>query len=511
MCFYLSFFIIFIYITDASPSDMLDAKIKCLKGVIHRILCNHGGKVKRSELWSLVAQEQGRAVIASEYGVSNIYDVLTLMSDILSEVMDFNTPYVKLNTMPKHIHFQDDQSTSMFSHDFPTLSESMNPVIPPLSEVSDTLMKCLCEYPDGIELDKLWDFYRQKTGKPPPRPEHYKILKECDFFKLPEFRNFNQFTRYGKAWLRLKSWDDLNQHESGGYFASGSRDTPKGALCKMWGTPAESDFQKGFQQNVSQSLLVNMRQMMVGASASTSSQQKANDEVEDSLYLSKKPILPAVNVKKKQVMVTPINLPRGRQLNKEQLDSIAKECIEIISDAQDYVSNEGIEKLMLRRLNRNRLHEIGLRDIDQLKSVFEHNRLSCKVNAYIQAFVKVRSICTLRELEESICDYIITGGKFESLKLGPLHRLPMVFDMFKYPVEEDEFPEIHTMDIMQKIREFLTVKNKWTEKLNMEEVMTYLIEAYEVSTPYHLGIRIRSLPLVVGVSFYCYILFAVIE
>lgn len=475
--------------SDASPNETLKSKVNCLKVVIFKILCSHGGKVKRSLLWNMVAQEQGRAVVASDYGVSNIYEVLKLMPDIISEIKVNNELYVKLTKSPSHIRFLDES----FKEEFPTLTESMNqvPKLPSLSELSDTVMQILSGLPDGIELDEIWNVYKQKTGKAPPKPQHYQISNNSDFFHLAEFKNIKQFTKNGKTWLALKSWENLNPQGSDVNIASCSRDTSTGKSA-TWGAPADLDFQNSFK--VSQSMFFNMQQIL----PSNSQAQKQKD-IEDSLYLSQKPIVPTVNLRKKSVTVNPINLTRGKTLSKEQLDSFAKECIEIISDAQDYVSCEKIEKLLLQRLGRSRLIDIGLKDIEQLKSVYEHNRLLCKVNAYVQAFVKVRSICTLKELEESISDYVISGEKFECLKLGPLHRLPVVFDMFKYPVDEEEFPDIHTMDIMQKVRDFLTEKKKWTERLQMEEVMTYLIEVYEVSTPYHLGIRIRSLPLVVGV------------
>uniref|UniRef100_A0A2C9L1T5 Uncharacterized protein n=1 Tax=Biomphalaria glabrata TaxID=6526 RepID=A0A2C9L1T5_BIOGL len=62
----------------------------------------------------------------------------------------------------------------------------------------------------------------------------------------------------------------------------------------------------------------------------------------------------------------------------------------------------------------------------------------------------------------------------------------------------DEYiPEITSPDLMEQLNNFLDKTNKWTQQTNIEEFMTYLVEAYHVSNGYSLGIRLRSLPLAI--------------
>jgi len=89
---------------------------------------------------------------------------------------------------------------------------------------------------------------------------------------------------------------------------------------------------------------------------------------------------------------------RGRRMNysREQLNRAAEDCIDRLSVAKDYVSLEKISLLLCQDFEVCSLDELGLRQIDDLTCVNEHKRLQCKVNAYMQNFVKVRSLtlCT---------------------------------------------------------------------------------------------------------------------
>jgi len=82
---------------------------------------------------------------------------------------------------------------------------------------------------------------------------------------------------------------------------------------------------------------------------------------------------------------------RSRRTNysRDQLNSAAEDCIDRLSVAKDYVSREKISRLLCQDFEVSSLDELGLRQIDELPCVNEHNRLECKVNTYIQNFVKV--------------------------------------------------------------------------------------------------------------------------
>ena len=128
-------------------------------------------------------------------------------------------------------------------------------------------------------------------------------------------------------------------------------------------------------------------------------------------------------------------------------------------------------------------------------------RLTCKVNAYVQAFAKTRSIGTLHELHLNLQDFVASGQPFESLKLGPVKKLPIVYEYFKLPADADIL-EIDTKDILEHLRSYLTEKDLWTSrdlKAHLEPFMMYLVEKCAVETPYHLGIRISSILLAVQV------------
>jgi len=73
--------------------------------------------------------------------------------------------------------------------------------------------------------------------------------------------------------------------------------------------------------------------------------------------------------------------------------------------------------------------------------------------------------------------------------------LPIVYQMFKFPTDFEEIPEITTLDILEHLRNYLTKKNKWTERTDLQDFMEYLVEEYDADDAFQLGVRIRSLPL----------------
>lgn len=208
-------------------------------------------------------------------------------------------------------------------------------------------------------------------------------------------------------------------------------------------------------------------------------------------------IPPGVPRERKQVTVKPVPFQRGR-LTKEQVEGVAQDCIEMLVEAGDHVSTSRIINLLLQRYNVQDLRDLqvpGVRFPYNISCINEHERLLSKVNASIEAFVLSRSICTLYDLERSLVEYDAEKkDRFEALRLGPLQCLPTVYDKFKFP-QEEKIPEISTADVLDVLQEFLTKKQKWTDRLDMEEVMAYFVEYWHVPTAYSLGIRIRSLPL----------------
>ena len=84
--------------------------------------------------------------------------------------------------------------------------------------------------------------------------------------------------------------------------------------------------------------------------------------------------------------------------------------------------------------------------------------------------------------------------------LGPVVRLPMVYEFFKVPQTMTSPCEITTADILEYMRCWLTANNLWTSRqANLGDLMNYIVEKRGVSDAYELGIRISSIPLAIQV------------
>ncbi|KAL3859495.1 hypothetical protein ACJMK2_009714 [Sinanodonta woodiana] len=202
---------------------------------------------------------------------------------------------------------------------------------------------------------------------------------------------------------------------------------------------------------------------------------------------------------KKEIVCSYVYKPKRGQPNQDDIERVAKECMDLLAEANEYVSQERIEKLLTQRYQVNRVNELGLRHLDQLKCVYDHNRMLAKVNAYVHAFIKSRSLCTLHELSDCLREFVPNKEEFLHLKLGPIQRLPVVFEQFKFPPDQAVVPEITSIDIMEHFRNYLDKTQKWTSPLELEDFMNYLVGQYMAENAYYLGIRIRSIPLMAQV------------
>jgi len=194
-------------------------------------------------------------------------------------------------------------------------------------------------------------------------------------------------------------------------------------------------------------------------------------------------------------------MPQPQQrVSDEQMKNVVEDSIDRLVESKQYVSVERIEKLIAQHFHVSNVCELGFRSIDLIPAVREHQRMLCKVNAYIQAFVKVRSIATVFELGECLKEYAGEGRDFDALRLGPLVTQPLVYEFFKMPSDAD-IPSVLTEEIFEHLRGFLGANNLWADRnVQLEDFMKYLTEKYDVDTPFKLGIRIRSMPLLIGVS-----------
>ena len=186
---------------------------------------------------------------------------------------------------------------------------------------------------------------------------------------------------------------------------------------------------------------------------------------------------------------------------KDELSSVAKDCIERIADSKNYVSVDRIEKLVLQHYNVSSLAEIDVQKTEHIASIKEHIHTQAKVNAYIQAFVKCRVIATLHELEEALREFVADGKEFSSLQLGPLTKQPLVYDYFRFPPDGIDILPITAFDILQHLRDFLTENNLWTKRTDLQDFVKYVAEKKDVKSPYELGVRITSIGLAIQVQF----------
>lgn len=185
---------------------------------------------------------------------------------------------------------------------------------------------------------------------------------------------------------------------------------------------------------------------------------------------------------------------------RDQMNTVAEDCIERLSESKDYVSLERIKKLFLQHYTADSLDQLGLRNLEELKCVYEHVRMECKVNLYIQMFVKTRAISTVCELGECLREFAPNRQDFETVRLGPLVKMPMVYEQFFAPTDKD-ICEIRTAEILEYLRCFLTENNMWTDnKASLEEFLKFMMNKRGLATPFELGVRIKSLPLAIQVG-----------
>ncbi|BFZ19889.1 hypothetical protein BsWGS_22929 [Bradybaena similaris] len=200
----------------------------------------------------------------------------------------------------------------------------------------------------------------------------------------------------------------------------------------------------------------------------------------------------------KEIVVKRVSLPRGARLTIDQVNYQVLECIDVLSEAKEHVSMERLESMLLEKYQVRSFQQLNVgRNFDMnLQAAKDHNMKLGKVNAYVQNFVRTRSLCTLFELKECCREFHPEKKDFEHLKLGPLQKMPIIQDLFKFPMDE-YIPEITSIDLIEHLHDYLDKSNKWTKSVNMDEFLSYLVETYNITSPLSLGIRMRSMPLAI--------------
>ena len=174
------------------------------------------------------------------------------------------------------------------------------------------------------------------------------------------------------------------------------------------------------------------------------------------------------------------SLPAGgrdvaSKASREQISLVAKEAISRLADVKEYVSIERVEKLILQHYNVIRLSQLNVRNVEHIEAIRELQRVHGKVNAYISAFMRTRSASTLHELQRDLENFCCKPGEeFESLQIGPLQCLPLVYEHFKFPSKND-IPHITTCDVLDMLRDWLSKNNLWTSRdLDLQKFMEYM-------------------------------------
>ena len=376
-------------------------------------------------------------------------------------------------------------------------------------KLKQNLVKLLSCQPKGIKKTEIWQYYNQKYHKQPNKAEVgvTQLTNVLNFFDdvIEEFQN-----EHGIPYLRLvkqvggSQWSQL----LGGATPVIDLTKDEQSSRRVLGQLTQDQGPSGFIPLTS-SLPIPQRPAHPGdfqilpAPSSSYTMMKSNDE---SLKVGQLVIHP-VSLRKFERKETHLpkvwNQNRGGWFPETQIEQVAKECIEALAEADEYVSLERVEALMLQRFGKRNLSEVGKwRYANQIPCLSQHNRMLCKVNAYIQAFLNTRSLCTLHELKLCMAEFGPDKDRFEALQVGPLQRLPIIYNNFKFPDDMADIPEITTSDIFENLRNYLSKYQKWNDKLEMESFMEYLVETYKVENAYLLGVRIRSLPLAIQVHKY---------
>ena len=532
----------------------IQSNVSRLKKIVVRILKNNPKGVKLSRIWNLVKTESKQNFSAADCGVSKLSQVLQYWTDVI-DVTDSPDPVISLQrggSKEKHTAEYSSSYDVLFNEsNFPALSKesqrkvSVKTDIQPKATVTDKSVKDHNTSDVNAKKGKLKvnDTDDDRTDEP-SRVTRAAKKKSKKVNESPVIEGDLQVKGNGSEPNTSKQVSSTEKVTQGnGKISSLQKPSHQEGLFGLQWTPvnqfhlsmeSKPSLQFGTVDSSGQSELPFQNidkvirqshlqyQNLMLPTCFTADLQTVDSQISKGSVLE-----PAMSVsgtsgnnmfecmdskpgrvkpidkdefETKKIDVRPVYIAKGKKPTKEQINNVAKECIEILSDADLFVTQERVEKLVCQRFSCHRLQDLGLRHIDQVECVNELNRLVCKINVYINAFVKTRSICTLHELKNGLMEYATDDGDFNSLKLGPLQRFPVVYQQFRFPPDQMDIPEITTMDILDHFNTYLDRKGLWRSRMELEPFMDYLVDRYDAENAYMLGVRIRSLPLALTVS-----------
>ena len=182
------------------------------------------------------------------------------------------------------------------------------------------------------------------------------------------------------------------------------------------------------------------------------------------------------------------------QVSKDELDKVVKVSIDSLAEhGKDFVSVYRIEKMVLQHYKVESLRELGILRHEDIPALYEHVRKINKIIAYVQAYGQIRAITTLYDLKEGLDEFAPGNEDFSHLQLGPVTTFPAVYDLFRFSGLDKDIPRITTFDVILHLKFY--VRSHWSEKIEVEKFIDVLVKKYGLTSPYHLGVRIRSLAL----------------
>eukprot|EP00794_Sanderia_malayensis_P009471 gene9471-10459_t len=130
-----------------------------------------------------------------------------------------------------------------------------------------------------------------------------------------------------------------------------------------------------------------------------------------------------------------------------------------------------------------------------IAAMSEFSKLYCKVLCTIHTYCTCSTIATLYDLEKLICEKE-SKESFLDLKIGPLQKIPLVYDHFKFPSDMD-IKRLTVTDVMKHLWKYCG-KHRG-EKVELEKFLEYLAKHEGSENPYEMGLKVNSIALAIRV------------
>ncbi|KAL4234329.1 hypothetical protein ACF0H5_005980 [Mactra antiquata] len=504
----------------STPQFQFKSNLEFLRNDVLHVLKNFPDGIKVSELWSRINTQTGSTISRKKYGLDKMSDVFNQWPNDIVTFEKHGIKYVKI----REVAGIASTSTSRSGNNFESSTEQKQSVID-LSDCTNqqTTSASGSDY-GNISEETSNESYKFHTQ--PVLSANYVQLKDPE--KTTDIPSSNtpgkqSLTSSLSAWGKPANVTHANVKTTEARSATFKKEAVNSSVDV---TDLTNDMDGNVETSTKQMIspvlpttnkfvpFLYFPEIILKPEIKKQTPEIAPAILYNSMALPSKPIFPPSfnNVRDltvkyavknefptKIIDVRRVHIPYGVYPPREQINEIAKDCIEILADAYVHVTQERVDKLLCQRYNCHNLRQLGVPYVDQLPCVNELGRLLCKVNAYILSFVKTRSICTLHELELALREYASNNGDFSTLRLGPLQRFPLVYQHFRFPPDQASIPEITSMDVLDHFHNYLTREGLWHKRLELEPFMNYLVSVYEAQDAFMLGVKLRSLPLLVSV------------